>query len=259
MASSPLTLSYPWNAPIAAWEPSGALACRRLDAFPCEPGELADLMLSRQEQDYWLSMRAVDKRRREWLLGRCVAKDAVRLLLGPLGERLAHAEIEIVPDPYGRPRAEGAWTRRLPAEPEISIAHSQGTAVALAAMRPGRLVGIDLESLHHRREDFEAIAFSQDERNLLDGVPRDSRLEWALRLWCAKEALGKALGRGLSAGLLAFHITAMDDSTGMIRIELGAGALEHFPRLTGRPLNAYTGREFDFVFATVIYQQGAAA
>ena len=42
---------------------------------------------------------------------------------------------------------------------------------------------------------------------LLTALPPDLRQEWALRMWCAKEAVGKALGRGLSAGLLAFHVT----------------------------------------------------
>jgi phosphopantetheinyl transferase len=253
-------LSQPWNAPLAAWPPSEALVCRRLDALPCEPDILAGLVLSRPERDYWISMRAVEKRRHEWLLGRCVAKDTVRLLLEkPLGARLAYANIEIVPDPYGRPRAEGAWTARLPTQPVISIAHSQGTAVTLATLHPGQLVGIDLESLNHRREDFEVIAFSPDERNLLDALPGDLRQEWALRMWCAKEALGKALGRGLSAGLLAFHIIGAEPSSGMMCLELQAGALGHFPQLRGQYLNVYTARESDFVFAAVIYQQGAAA
>jgi phosphopantetheinyl transferase (holo-ACP synthase) len=76
----------------------------RLDALPCEPGILADLILSPREREQWTSMRAVEKRRHEWLLGRCVAKEAVRLLLErDLDLHLSPEEIEIVPDPYGRP------------------------------------------------------------------------------------------------------------------------------------------------------------
>lgn len=259
IASGLPPLSHPWNMPNASWAPSDALVCRRLDALPCEPGELADLVLSHRERTYWISMRAVDKRRHEWLMGRCAAKEAVSLLLEKaLGARLPHAEIEIVPDPYGRPRAEGLWSVTLGTQPVVSIAHSHGAAVALATLHPGHLVGIDLESLSHRREDFEAIAFSPDERGLLAAMPRDSRQEWALRMWCAKEALGKALGRGLSAGLLAFHISSAEASTGMVHLELRAGALDRFPRLRGQSFTVYTARESDFVFAAVIYQQGAA-
>jgi len=72
--------------------------------------------------------------------------------------QLSPAEVEIMPDASGRPRVEGAWTRRLGIQPAISMAYSQGAAVALAALDPGQLAGIDLESLNQRREGFAAIA-----------------------------------------------------------------------------------------------------
>jgi len=198
-------------------------------------------------------MRAVPKRRHEWLLGRAVAKDAVRRLLERHAAlEIAPAEIEISPDAYGCPRACGAWTNRLPAAPSLSIAHSDGTAVALAALDPGHAVGIDMESLDRRREDFESIAFRPEERALLDAMPEDSRQEWALRMWCAKEAVGKALGRGLSAGLRAFTITQMDAGSGGTQVELRDAALETFPQLRGERLIAYTTRDMDFVFATIM-------
>jgi acyl carrier protein/phosphopantetheinyl transferase (holo-ACP synthase) len=118
-------------------------------------------------------------------------------------------------------------------------------------------VGIDLESLSHRREDFEAIAFSPDERSLLAALPGDLHQEWALRMWCAKEAVGKALGRGLSAGLLAFHITRAGTAGGLIEMELRDGALAQCPQLRGKFFSVYTARESNFVFSAIIYQQGA--
>ena len=119
-----------------------------------------------------------------------------------------------------------------PPQPAISIAHSHGTAVALAVRDPQALVGIDLESLTHRRQDFETIAFSPDERGLLEALPADVRREWALRMWCAKEAVGKALGRGLSAGLLAFHITRAVAASGIVEMELRDAALSHSSAVT---------------------------
>jgi len=234
-------------------------------------------------------MRAVEKRRQEWLLGRCAAKQAVQSLLErDLGLHLPPTEIEIVPDPYGRPqvscpadrlltraapkraaperaapkgaaskRAFRAATVRERLQPSLSIAHSQGTAVALTVLDPGARVGIDLESLTHRRQDFEAIAFSPDERRLLAALPMDLRQEWALRMWCAKEAVGKALGRGLSAGLLAFHIARAETASGIMEVGLRDGALNQFPQCQGKSLVVYTARESDFVFSATIYQQGA--
>jgi phosphopantetheinyl transferase (holo-ACP synthase)/acyl carrier protein len=156
---------------------------------------------------------------------------------------------------YQRGASSGSAGERL--QPSLSIAHSHGSAVALAVLDPETLVGVDLESLTHRREDFEAIAFSPDERNLLGAIPPDLRQEWALRMWSAKEAVGKALGRGLSAGLLAFHITRAETASGVIAVELRAGALDQFQRLRGKSLIVYTARESNFVFSAIIYQQGA--
>jgi len=272
--------SYVTQAWAPDWRPLGPWpesACCRLDAFPCEPSVLAELILSPDEQAHWRSMRAVEKRRHEWLLGRCVAKQAVRSLLARnLDLRLLPTEIEIVPDPYGRPLVSIApettplrsWpgsglgtfraaTVRERLQPSLSIAHSDGTAVALAVLDPGVRVGIDLESLTHHRQDFEAIAFSPDERRLLATLSMDRRQEWALRMWCAKEAVGKALGRGLSAGLLAFHIARADVASGMMEVGLRDGALDQFPQRRNRSLIVYTARESNFVFSATIYLQGA--
>ena len=249
--------SAAWEAPLAAFR-GEPLVCRRADALPCAPEELARDILSRGEWEYWAGMRAVEKRRREWLLGRLVAKDAVGLLVQDyMGEPLTPAEIEIVPDAYGQPHAAGRWTERLGVRPALSISHSDGTAVALAALHSGRRVGIDLENLAQRREDFEAIAFSPDERQMLAAMPEALRPEWALRMWCAKESLAKALGRGFSAGIQAFHITAASLAGGEMQLELRDGALRQFPGLRGQRTIAYTAREMDFVFSTVVYQEGA--
>jgi phosphopantetheinyl transferase/acyl carrier protein len=235
---------------------SSAIQACRLDALPGDPDVVASLILSPGERAHWESMRAVEKRRHEWLLGRSAAKQAVQSLLERnLGVHLPSAEIEIVPDPYGRPLVRAVGREQL--QPSLSIAHSHGTAVALAVLDPGAMVGVDLESLTRRRQDFEAIAFSPDERRLLATLPADLTQEWALRMWCAKEAVGKALGRGLSAGLLAFHIARFEISSGIIEVGLRDGALNQFPQLQGKSLCVYTARESEFVFSAIIYQQGA--
>ena len=251
--SSVTQMRMPAGCPLGPWPES---VCVRLDAFPCEPSALADLILSPGEGKHWRSMPGVEKRRREWLLGRCAAKEAVRALVD-----LPPKEIEIVADPYGRPQVRycGAGVHACggspdPRVPSVSIAHSQGTAVALAVLGTDTRVGVDLESLTHRLEDFEAIAFSPDERSLLAAMQRDLRQEWAVRMWCAKEAVGKALGRGLTAGLLAFHITRVDRASGTIEVALRDGALAQCPQLRGKSLHVYTARESDFVFSAIIYR-----
>lgn len=254
-------LARVWPAPIAQFARNSRQPkplCCRLDGLPLEAGLVARLVLTPGEEQFWRSMRAVAKRRHEWLLGRAVAKDAVRMLVEEYaGVRLSPLDIEIQPDPYGRPRAVGSWTARLGVQPALSISHSQGTAVALATLGRGPLVGIDLENLDQRRENFEAIAFSPDERDRLAALPQPSRQEWALRLWCAKEGVAKALGRGFSAGIQAFHITAAETGSGAVQLELREQALDLFPHLRLIPIMAYTGREQDLVYSTTIHPQGA--
>ena len=85
--------------------------------------------------------------------------------------------------------------------PVVSISHSDGIAAAIAALDARTLVGIDVERVSGRADGFERLAFTPPERALLDTVPVGDRLEWHLRLWCAKEAVAKAFGRGFAHGL----------------------------------------------------------
>lgn len=256
--SAPVYSSYVTQ----AWLPAGCplrdrpdAVCVRVDGLTGEPEALAERILSPTEHRQWTSMHAVEKRRREWLLGRWVSKQAAQSLLGrDAAPPPALAKIEIVPDPYGRP------TVSLPPQfrpPALSIAHSQGTAVALAVLDPDTLVGVDLESLSHRRQDYESVAFDPQERALLTALSPDLRQQWALRMWCAKEAVGKALGHGLSDGLMAFHVTRAVTHTGVVEVELRGAALVRLPQFAGRSFTVYTAMESDFVFSAMIYQQGA--
>ena len=101
-------------------------------------------MLSRRERATWDNLQATPKERYDWLLGRCAAKDAVRMLIQErFGEQLCAADVEIVGEASGRLAVEGAWKRRLGANPVVSLANS-GIAGAVAALNAADLVGIDL-------------------------------------------------------------------------------------------------------------------
>ncbi len=257
-------LSHPWEAPLAAFPGRDRLACCRLDTFSREFLEashgiwlkvLVHLVLSRRELEQWRSMRAAGKRRYEWLLGRCAAKDAVRLLVKQhFGLELCPADVEIAPDSHGRPEVRGSWIARLGVQPVISVSHSQGTAVALAALDPRQLIGIDLEHLSHG-QGFENAAFADEERRLLAAFGQDLQKEWSLRMWCAKEAAAKALGRGMPA-LHALCITRADPETGMVRLELRDGLLKEFPQFREKGMTAYTAREQEFVYSAIAERPG---
>jgi len=257
-----VVLSKPCEDWIVPPDRHDSLACYRLDAFP--PGFfetsfgvwlkiLALLSLGPREREFWSGMKGVEKRRVEWLLGRCVAKDAVRQLVKKrFGIALYPADIEILADGRGQPFVDGEWAARLGIKPVVSISHSHGVAVALATLSPEQLVGIDLESVNPQRAEFEGLAFSKEERALLEALPEPHRNEWSLRLWCAKEALGKALGRGLSRGLQAIFAKQIEPTTGFVHLSVRDGLLQDFPGLSGKTMLAYTKREQHFIISTFV-------
>jgi acyl transferase domain-containing protein/phosphopantetheinyl transferase len=143
--------------------------------------------------------------RRQWLLGRIAAKDAVRHRLWELGAGPIYpAEITIENDERGRPRAVGAFRA-----PYLSLAHcagkgrSLGIGVAIAGPGP---VGIDIEAVKEREAGTEEVALTAAERALLDRAPAGERAALFTRLWTAKEAVAKALGTGLGGRPRDFEV-----------------------------------------------------
>ncbi|MCM2429994.1 4'-phosphopantetheinyl transferase family protein [Streptomyces sp. RKAG337] len=124
-------------------------------------------------------------------------RNAARRLLSRVADELlgAPAAARIERDGLGRPyltRADGA-------ELQVSISHCDDV-VAVALTRSGR-VGVDVELL--RTLPALRLAgryFDRAEAQWLADRPAAGRTPDFLRLWTAKEALGKALGVGLRGG-----------------------------------------------------------
>jgi malonyl CoA-acyl carrier protein transacylase len=143
-------ISTPWKEPVAGKR--GVAGCR-VEGLPQAFLEsshsvwlktLAYLVLSRRERAVWDGMQASAKERYDWLLGRCAAKDAVRMVIAErFGEQLCAADVEVVADSAGRLSVEGAWKQRLGVNPAVVIANS-GVAGAVAALNAADLAGIDL-------------------------------------------------------------------------------------------------------------------
>ncbi|KPI32409.1 6-deoxyerythronolide-B synthase [Actinobacteria bacterium OV450] len=149
--------------------------------------------------------RQSPRSRRQWLLGRIAAKDAIRHHLWRHGgDPIFPAEVRILNHDGGRPFALGVHDRRLP-EIDISLAHRAEAAVAIVQPRtPGQGppgIGIDIEEIGERSQATRAVALSDAERTLLDTLccppDGDSLAKWFTRFWAAKEAVAKAEGTGL--------------------------------------------------------------
>jgi phosphopantetheinyl transferase len=248
------------SAPVAASARlDGKVACSRLslplDFMESDGGvwweTLAHFTLGRAERAAWHLLTGA-RRRREWLMGRVAAKDAVRLhLLATRGLRVFSADIEIVADRFGRPEPAGALLARLGAALSVSIAHTDGIAMALAA-EPPRGIGIDIERLDRRRGDYERAAFNDEERALLGAAADATRPERALRLWCAKEAVAKAIGRGMMGSPL--NLERRGGDPGFERVDLGVtGSLaRELPHLVDHPVAAFVARHANLIVAMAL-------
>ena len=145
-------VSTAWKEPLGTNAGKRGLACCRVEGLPQEFLEsshsvwlktLAYLVLSRRERATWDTMQATPKERYDWLLARCAAKDAVRMLIEErFGEKLCAADVEITGGP-GPLTAEGSWKQRLGVNPAIVLANS-GIGGAVAALDAADLAGISL-------------------------------------------------------------------------------------------------------------------
>jgi phosphopantetheinyl transferase len=189
---------------------------------------LAFLILSPPEREEWMGLKVSVTREIQWLLGRAAAKDALRgHFHEKAGRWFAPAELMIASDAGGRPALHGGWRTDLPARPEISISHTDGMAVAVASAEDGARVGVDAEKVRTPSQDLLDGAFSEADLACLPPEAREPeaiRSEWVFRLWCAKEAVGKALGSGVSLDPRRFAVSAVDAGRGLVAIRPEGGA-----------------------------------
>ncbi|MEZ0021953.1 acyl transferase domain-containing protein/phosphopantetheinyl transferase [Kitasatospora sp. MAP12-15] len=164
--------------------------------------------------------------RRAWLLGRIAVKDAVRRLLWEDGEGpVFPAEIEVLNDESGRPRAAGVHGRTLPAL-DVSLAHCGEAAVALVRHPTAQGVGIDLEEVTERPAETLAVALGPAELELLASCRQKhggSEALWFTRFWTAKEAAAKSEGTGLGGRPREFAVIAAEPSALLVAV----GARRH--------------------------------
>lgn len=141
-----------------------------------------------------------EKRRREWLAGRWVAKRALagRIGASPSPEKLLEqrpmsSDIEIRAAPDGAPEV---YIRGRRASLSISISHRDDLALCAFSLEKVQL-GCDLERIEERSRAFIADYLTERERAAVEAAPVDRRPLVANLIWSAKESALKALRTGL--------------------------------------------------------------
>jgi acyl transferase domain-containing protein/phosphopantetheinyl transferase len=195
----------------------------------------ADYLLTEQERLIWRAQARDEQRKKEWLLGRIAAKEAVRKLVAKhVGVALLPQDVEVLYDAHGRPVLTPMFVHLIGWAPWVSIAHSDGLAIAVA-LNAEFPVGIDLQAIAPRDDDFLQFAFSVEEQRILqDAAPEDlDRL--AAQLWSAKEALAKALGTGFEGAFRnGFVVTNFDSATGDATVRANLGETDYRCTVTTR-------------------------
>jgi 4'-phosphopantetheinyl transferase len=171
----------------------------------------------------------VAKRRADWLVGRITAKVVVaRAMQEVLPGKWPLDAIEIATEPSGAPCARlageaspiagfapGEW---LPISVTISHAEERALCAATCSPRPpaparerqgdgcgnrrGVLLGADLGAIEPRSPAFVETFLTSDEQRFVRDGPGGERDLRANLVWCAKEAVLKSLGLGLTVDTL---------------------------------------------------------
>jgi 4'-phosphopantetheinyl transferase len=180
---------------------------------------LRETILAPDERQRAAAFRLPAKRR-EFV----VARSALRRLLGALTGQDA-ASISLAYEPNGKPYLASPSATGI----HFNVSHSGD--LALIAVTLGHEIGVDVECVRPR----EAIAslaaryFAAAEADQLLALPESDRLQAFLACWTRKEAIVKAVGRGLALGLDRFQVTLLPGQ---------------MPRLLGMNGDAHAGRQW---------------
>lgn len=144
------------------------------------------------------------------------------------------AHLGMTRDEHGRPRlasASGGY--------DVSWSHS-GEHLLLA-MGKGVAIGADLERLRPRPRALELAArfFAPAESQWLQAQTTAARDLAFVRLWCAKEAVLKAHGRGIAFGLHRFRVGEDSGAMRLLEADPALGAVADWSLYEFEPSAGY--------------------
>jgi 4'-phosphopantetheinyl transferase len=151
------------------------------------------------------------KRRREWLLGRWTAKNLLRLC-DPACAGLSLADITVENEPAGAPYLLIKAGQRWPGS--LSLSHRDDLALCALTLQPGRSIGIDLEKIEPRSEEFILDYFTPAEIERIAACPPEQHERWVALTWSIKEAMLKLAGIGLRLDTRKIELVRADGFNG---------------------------------------------
>ncbi len=144
------------------------------------------------------------------------------------------AALTMARDAHGRP-----WLDAGASDHDVSWSHSGDRL--LVALAEGVRVGADLERERPRPRALPLARrfFEPGETAWLETLPEHAREAAFVRLWCAKEAILKAHGRGLAFGLHRFAVGERDGALRLLRADPALGDVSAWTLHEFEPLPGY--------------------
>ncbi len=163
--------------------------------------------VAEQLRDDEIHVWRLDYRRED---GRTPLRALLAAYLGTTAERVLLREGE-----HGRPALAAGL------DPSLDFNWSHSGSHALVAVGRHVAPGIDLECLRPRQHAVELARrfFSAEEAAALATLPETERSAAFLELWTAKEAVLKALGRGLAYGLHRLSVASAGGQLQLRRLQ----------------------------------------
>ncbi len=146
-------------------------------------------------------------------------------------------ELTLVHGEHGKPGLAG------PATLEFNLSHTRGGV--LVGISREQALGVDIETQHRSRPVVELAGryFAEAEAAALSRVAAPHRQVAFLRLWSCKEAVVKALGRGIGFGLarVAFALDAGGEPMHLNVIDASAGSIAEWQIVGLAPTTEHVG------------------
>jgi len=209
-------------------------------------GEVLSILGDR-EREYLGTLR-FEKRRSEWIAGRIALK---RLILSAQPElsELEPSQIQIIKAENGAPFLLVNNETRI--GDRISLSHSNGYILNAYSCEQEDL-GIDLERIEKRPQEFIQDFFTQEEIDQVLLSPPEDQPLLATLIWSAKEAVLKALMLGLKVDTrkINIHLKDHEPLTDGWRVLGYASSADNKENL-----RLFWRREIDFVLTTCVMGQ----
>ena len=139
-----------------------------------------------------LAVRSSVTQQQNFTAGRWLLK---KLLIEHLGGQLL--DWSILPDALGRPQV---FFQNQPHTAHVSISHSRSHV--LCGLSLAGAIGVDIEEIRPRRDLTALVTRICSAKELAWWQNQPEPLHAFYKIWCAKEAVGKLRGTGLSAATL---------------------------------------------------------